>query len=434
MAKQLSLSDRIFIERSLHNDLTFASIARALNRSASTISREVKKFRVFTNRFPLTGENDCIHRQSCLKNTLCESAPIHGCYFYRCKTCPDQDCTLICDRYDSLYCSKLDKPPYVCHGCEKEKTCKRNHAYYTAHRADAEHRKTMKESHSGIRKSPKELIALGNLITPLIRKGQSLNHICATHGDEIGVSERTLYNYIDANVFSVRNIDLPKKCAYRKRRQQTLITKFEYRYRRGRTLDDFKSYLETNPKASVVEMDTVKGKLEKGKVLLTMIFRKTDFMLVFLLPDGTQKSVLQIFDSLTVTLGLDLFRKLFQVILTDNGVEFKDADALEHAPNGAQRTRLFYCDPQSAWQKPQVEKNHTFIRRIIPKSTSLNFLCAEDVKQITCHINSVLREQFGNRTPFEMMYTKEQQKLLSLLDLHAVPPDEVFLKPALVKH
>lgn len=213
-----------------------------------------------------------------------------------------------------------------------------------------------------------------------------------------------------------------------------MITKFDYRYRRGRTLDDFNSYLEENPDASVVEMDTVKGKLERGKVLLTMIFRKTDFMLVFLLPDGTQKSVLQIFDSLTITLGLELFRKLFQVILTDNGVEFKDADSLEHTLNGAQRTRLFYCDPQSAWQKPQVEKNHTFIRRIIPKSTSFNFLNAEDVKRLTCHINSVLREQFGNRTPFEMMYTREQQKLLSLLDLHAIPPDEVLLKPALVKH
>lgn len=57
-----------------------------------------------------------------------------------------------------------------------------------------------------------------------------------------------------------------------------------------------------------------------------------------------------------------------------------------------------------------------------------------NVKRLTCHINSVLREQFGNRTPFEMMYTREQQKLLSLLDLHAIPPDEVLLKPALVKH
>ncbi|MBS5333933.1 MAG: IS30 family transposase [Firmicutes bacterium] len=434
MAKQLSLSDRFFIERSLHNDLTFASIARALNRSASTISREVKKYRVFTNRFPIAGENDCIHRPGCLRNSICEDAPIHGCYFYRCKTCPDHNCTLICDKYESSYCSLLEKPPYVCHGCKKEKSCKKIHAYYTAHRADAEHRKIMKEAHSGIRKSPEELIALGELITPLIRKGQSLNHICATHGNEIGVSERTLYNYIDANVFSIRNIDLPKKCAYRKRRQERLITKFDYRYRRGRTLDDFNSYLEENPDASVVEMDTVKGKLERGKVLLTMIFRKTDFMLVFLLPDGTQKSVLQIFDSLTITLGLELFRKLFQVILTDNGVEFKDADSLEHTLNGAQRTRLFYCDPQSAWQKPQVEKNHTFIRRIIPKSTSFNFLNAEDVKRLTCHINSVLREQFGNRTPFEMMYTREQQKLLSLLDLHAIPPDEVLLKPALVKH
>jgi len=32
--------------------------------------------------------------------------------------------------------------------------------------------------------------------------------ICSTHAEKLGVSERTLYNYIDQRV---RNIDLPKK-------------------------------------------------------------------------------------------------------------------------------------------------------------------------------------------------------------------------------
>ena len=433
MPKQLSLSERTVIERMLHDDFTFASIARKLERSPSTISREVLHYRCFVNSFPIAGENDCIHRYSCVRNNICDDAPVHGCYFYRCKKCPDHACFEICGVYISSRCGKLDKPPYVCTGCDKQKSCKLNHAYYTAHRANAYHQKCIKEAHSGIRKTPEELVKIGKLIKPLIERGQSLNHICTTHSGEIGVCERTLYTYIDNNVFDVRNIDLPKKVVYRKRRERKILTKLEYQYRKGRTIGDFNSYIEANPGLSIVEMDTIKGRREKGKVLLSMIFRKTSFILIFLMPDGTQKSVLTVFDLLTNLLGLELFRRLFQVILTDNGVEFKNPDSLEHSENGCQRTRLFYCDPQASWQKPQIENNHRLIRRILPKGTTFNELSKENVMLIACHINSVIREQLDGKTPFALMDSKDERKLLSLLNLFLIPPDEVILKPTLIK-
>lgn len=55
MPNQLSLPERIIIERMLHQDYTFASIGRALERSASTIAREVLHYRCFTNRIPIFG-------------------------------------------------------------------------------------------------------------------------------------------------------------------------------------------------------------------------------------------------------------------------------------------------------------------------------------------------------------------------------------------
>ena len=60
-------------------------------------------------------------------------------------------------------------------------------------------------------------------------------------------------------------------------------TKLEYQYRQGRTIEDFNSFVEANPDVSIVEMDTVKGSRERGKVFLTMIFRKTSFMAKHLL-------------------------------------------------------------------------------------------------------------------------------------------------------
>lgn len=436
MSKQLSLSERIIIERMLAQNYTFATIARKLERSASTIAREVKNYRCFINPVSHKG-NDCIHFHSCLRNRVCPDSGVHGCYGYRCKFCPEGiSCISVCSAYTSSHCSKHDKPPYTCNACDttKQKSCKYNHAHYTAHRANAAHLKTIRTAHSGIHKSPKELKEMGELIRPLILKGQSLNHICSTHAEALGVSERTLYTYIDNNVFDVRNIDLPQKVVYRKRKERKVLTKFEYKYRQGRNIEDFNNFMEANPDLPVVEMDTVKGRRGKNKVLLTMIFRNTNFMLIFLMPNGTQKSVLAVFDHLTSLLGLETFRKLFPVILTDNGVEFKDPEALEYSSNGCPRTRLFYCDPQASWQKPQVENNHRLIRRILPKGYPFSTLNMNDVHLITEHINSVFRKNLDGETPFDRMTSEEHKKLLSSLNLSPIPPDEVMLKPELIKH
>ena len=435
MPKQLSLPERIIIERMIHQDFTFATISRNLCRSASTVAREVLHYRCFTSPLPLNGDNDCINKGGCLRNNLCPESGAHGCFGARCKRCPEgKTCMSICDSYESSQCDLLDKPPYVCSNCKMQKNCRKIKAYYSAHKANAAHRKSIKDAHSGVRKTPAELRKIAAIIEPLIEKGQSLNHICSTHSEELGVSERTLYNYIDKNVFKVRNIDLPKKVVYRQRRVRSVLTKIEYQYRQGRTIEDFKSYIEANPDASIVEMDTVKGGREKGKVFLTMIFRKTSFMLIFLLKDGTQESVLQVFDYLTATLGIALFKRLFSVILTDNGVEFKNPNALEHTRVGLMRTHLFFCDPQASWQKPLVETNHRLIRRILPKGATFNALTTNDVSLICCHINSVLRENLGDKTPFDLMDSIDEKKLLSALNLSPIPPDEVILNPKLIKH
>ena len=158
MASQLTLPERIVIERMIHQDFTFASIARTLDRSASTIAREVLHYRCFTSRLPISGENDCTRKNGCLRNSICPESGVHGCYGSRCKRCPEGlVCTTICTEYESSQCDLLDKPPYVCSNCKMQKSCKKIKAYYAAHRANASHQKAIKIAHSGVRKTPAEL-------------------------------------------------------------------------------------------------------------------------------------------------------------------------------------------------------------------------------------------------------------------------------------
>ena len=116
--------------------------------------------------------------------------------------------------------------------------------------------------------------------------------------------------------------------------------------------EDFEADMMYHGEAFVAEMDTVKGRRERGKRLLTMIFRWNSIMLMFLMPDGTAASVKRVFDYLEAGLGTECFRRLFGVILTDNGGEFKKVDELELNDDLEYRTKIYYCDPMASWQKP----------------------------------------------------------------------------------
>lgn len=139
--------------------------------------------------------------------------------------------------------------------------------------------------------------------------------------------------------------------------------------REGRTYTDFLLFLEQNPGLSAVEMDSVIGKVG-GKSLLTLIFPTSELMLAFLCECHTAACVQAKIDFLHEGLG-ELFPELFPLILTDNGSEFSNPLSIETNSSGEQRTRLFYCDAMASWQKPHVERNHEYIRLILPKKVPL---------------------------------------------------------------
>ena len=254
------------------------------------------------------------------------------------------------------------------------------------------------------------------------------------------MSLRSLYNYIDAGELTIRNIDLRRKTGYRLRRKKADGSSYSRKgfadqsYREGRTYEDFEAYMKYSS-LNVIEMDTVKGVRECGKRLLTMIFRDTTIMLMFLMPDGKAESVKRVFDYLEIGLGFECFTRLFPVILTDNGSEFKRAEDLEFTGDGIIRTDMFYCDPMASWQKPHIEKNHEYIRYVIPRGKSLNQYTQEDITLLMNHINSTRRQGLGNKAPYELVNEEDEdmRALFALLKMDLIPADEVHLMPDLFR-
>lgn len=427
--RHLTLSDRVYIEQALYMGKTFKDIALFLDKDPTTISKEVKRFLEWNNGYSARQSgNDCSHYLSCKYQHLCfiECGNL-------CKNCSSFLCSFNCSRYESLRCERLKVAPFVCNGCPLLTTCQLTKWLYIAEHADKRYRETLSSSRSGVNTSPEELARIDDLISPLIKNGQPISHIYAVHKDEIGLSRQTLYNYIDMSLFSVRNVDLPRRVKYKLRKKQRSQNLVRYEYRNRRTYKDFEKYTSAYPEQEIVELDTVKGSRDAGKCLMTLLFRNSSFMLIFLLPSCTQNSVCDVFDYLYEQLGHRIFKNTFPVILTDNGPEFKDPWSIERSPEGKQRTRVFYCDPYHSNQKGRLEKSHEFIRYIIPKGRSMHDLDHQKVRLMACHINSLARDSLDGLTPFDLAEKKINKKVLHLLGLRKVSPDKVILKPTLLK-
>lgn len=321
----------------------------------------------------------------------------------------------------------------MCNGCHCIYECGKPHFYYRANVAYDTYKALLKDTREGIYLSREELYELDCLITPLLKQGQSIGHIFATHKDEIPCSMKTLYNYIDQGIFTARNIDLPKKVKYKARKKKRNEPAIDYSYRENRTYKDFQKYMEEYPETNVVELDTVHGSNKAGKVMLTLLFRNCNFMLIVLMPECKQDCVKEVFEKLEERLGLDIFRRLFPVIITDNGSEFKGAEVLEYDKNGEQRCKLFYCDPLASWQKAKLEKNHEYIRKVIPKGVPLTEYTQKDMVSLMNHINSTTRASLNGRTPYELAQLLLHPDLLTVMEVQSIPADEILLKPFLLK-
>ena len=415
--KHLTLEEREIIEDMLKNNFNFTEIGKVIGKHRTTISKEI-----LNHRF----EKETIQYGT----TFANCTNINNCQFAGCKSCNKS-----CKNFIERKCEILDKVPYVCNGCKKKSHCKFSKFYYRAKDADAEYKDFRTESRIGIRISQEEIYEINNIITPLIRdKHQSINHVFINHPDLLYFSKPTFYSYVNSNLFSFRNIDLARKVSYKPRKDdEKRRTRTESIIRIGRTYKDFLDYLTLHPYASIVEMDTVEG-IKGGKVFLTLLFRNYNFMLIFLMESKTMECVEKVFINIRKTIGNDEFKRLFEVILTDNGSEFFNPISIEtNYETGEILTNVFYCDPSASYQKGSIEKNHEYIRYVIPKGNSFNHLTQEDCNLLASHINSTSRIILNNKTPYETIASLMSEDLITKFNIKFIQPDEVNLSSNLLK-
>jgi IS30 family transposase len=425
--KHITDMDRLQIEHGLRHGSSIKKIAALIGKHHSTVAREIRARRIESIK-GAAGRitNRCVQRRTCNRIQICMDMP--DCT-RRCSAC--NRCNGVCPDFREEVCVKLSAPPYVCNGCNEEPKCVLRKRYYFHNPAHANYRKNLVETRSGANITEGELLALDARVSPPVKAGQSVHHVLANNPDCFTIHEKTVYRYIAGGLLHAKNGDMPRVCMLRPRSRKPVEHKVDTKCRLGRTYADYLAFMAAAPDIRVVEMDSVIGHIG-GKVLLTLMVRDCGLMLAFLRDRNDSQSVIDSFALLWTLAGPDLFRHLFPVLLTDNGSEFSNPLALETSPDGTPRTRLFYCDPCASWQKGAVERNHEFIRMILPKGTSFDTLSQADINTVMSHVNSYSRPALNDKAPFDLFAFIYGGELLAKLGLRRIPANEIVLKPSLL--
>lgn len=410
------------IEEGIRNESSKRSIAETIGKDPSTVAKEIRLHRKLTHR--------CFLPREC--------AAYRKCRFGRA-------CTMNCPDFVPFVCKRRDRTPGACNGCDKQNRCRFNKYIYSPEQADTDYHKTLVDSRTGVSLTVEEAEEIAAVVRPLILKGQSPYDIIESH-PELGISEKTLYNYIEGGIFSslpeeyrIAAVDLRRTVSRRITKKDSV--KYKKRIPRkflvGRTYDDYLAFHAENPDVFVTEMDTVYNS-EKGPFVQTFKLIKTGLLFGFYHETKTSDDMVKGVEELYRILGREIFQKYCSVLLTDRGTEFSDPEHMERTSDGLLRTRVFFCDPMASGQKGSLENKHRELRYILPKGYDLRVLGLTDQEQLNrafSNIDSAPVESLGGHSPlaatkflFPDLYEKLEKSGLEEID-----PDKVVLQPYLLR-
>ena len=383
---------RSIIESLLHEQYSIRYIADILNKAPSTISREIH------NHIVIKIPNSC----NCSLSSNCNVKHICGslqCY-KKCKSC--KLAKKYCELFDDIQCQKrIQNNIGLCNSCSQLKYCRKPKHFYDAELANKAYKEKLINTRNGFDLTYEDFVRIDTIVSPLVKRGQSLYHIVKSNAEQLRISESTLRRLINAKEISVINLDLPEKVK-RKQRKKRKPVKTPPVIKTGHLYKDYIEYLEHND-TFITEMDC-------------------------------SYSVVSCLDDIEKQLGKLLFHKCFPLILTDNGYEFSDISAIERSIFGGKRTKVFFCEPNRSDQKGSCEANHKLIRKIIPKGTSIQKLTQEDMILVTNNINSYVRKSLLDKSPYDIAMVALPGEFFQVLSLTKIDSKEVNMTPNLLKH
>ena len=402
-------SERIAIETMLNDGYSIKDIENDIKRLSSGIIKEISKHVVLT--FPGTYNN----QHPCLKYKQC-NVKSYECYLY-------------CKNIEYKLCPKLESSPHVCNNCATKHGCRFVKKYYKARDAHEDYKYALSNSRIGLHYTDYEMVILNERLCPLIINSKSVYHAVTTINDIFNTNFvlKSIYRQIKNDCLPINSSDLPRS---RRKSKSENKNKNYKRDIEGHTYDDYEKKKKEKPNACETQMDTVEGiKENDAPVLLTLEIVPINFLFMFKIDSQTIDSVVKMLSYFKDIIGEDTFNKIMEILLTDNGKEFINVDAVLSVSSSI---NIYYCHPYSSYEKGSIENNHELIRRVIPKGVSLKPYTQKELNLLCSHINSLVRESLNGKCPFDLIDKYIPLEKIEKLGLHKIDPLDVCLIPELL--
>lgn len=407
-----TLETRMIIENRLNESKKISEIANEINRDNSNIAKEINKHKtyVFPSSFNRTPNEFCLNYNKCKVRSF--------------------ECYKTCKNIKTEVCPKLLSSPHVCNGCNSKKYCKRVKQYYKANEANCEYLNILSDSRIGLHYSKFELEILNNDFTNMFFNNRSIHHtIIYFKTKNINFVERTIYYQIKNNQLRIKSSDLPK--CRRKRTNNNIDQSYKRENIQGMTYEDYENYKNTHPDAIEIQMDTVLGtNYANEPAMLTLQIVNIKFLFILKINNHTAEEVKNKLSYFKEKLGDEIFDKVFEILLTDNGSEFINTSLLIQAIG--EKVHIFYCHPYSSFEKGSIENNHELIRCVIPKGVNLSVYNQKDYDLLASHINSLIRESLDDTCPFDQIDKYIPLEKIKQLNLNKIDAEKIILIPKLL--
>ena len=381
----LTYEDRVLIQACINDNQTITEIAKNVHCNKSTISRELSK-------------HAFIRKVSEIGLTFA--------------TCP--------------YLGRAG----FCNNCPKNGSCRRDRRYYNYNEAENNSSALLRNCRSKPKISEENIQYINEVVTLGVRQGQSLHHIYVADSSLKKICcEKTIRRLVYRGNLDVKAHELRRFVRYKHHLPKVNkdVELKDIRVLIGRSYKDFCSYTEKHKRKNVVEYDSVIGKRNDNKAILTVTFKKYNFQFGLLIAKGKPSSVSYQIRKMFKKIGSDLVKEIFPINLSDNGTEFSYFTEIEIDENGEKICNTYFARPNRADDKTHCERNHELVRYIFPKGKSLNNVTQKMVDEAFSNINSYVRESLGDKTPYELVEKRFGKQFLDKINIHKIPKKKVRL-------
>jgi IS30 family transposase len=209
---------------------------------------------------------------------------------------------------------------------------------------------------------------------------------------ELAISHETIYRYLWADKREGGTLYRHLRGARKQRRKRYGRYDSRGRVAGKRPISARPAAVEARTEVGHWEGDTVLGGSQAGPCVLSLVERKTGYLVVGKLQRRSTAEVNQRATSL-----IQAQAQPVRTITVDNGTEFHGYAAIERAT----AAEFYFATPHHAWERGTNENTNGLLRQYLPKGQSMAYLTQHDCNRIAAKLNRRPRKRLGYRTPEE---------------------------------